>query len=180
MNYLDTLKNIVNNKEKRAHNLILLVILLVVVLVACKYIFPDNNIISNNTSTKVNIDNKDQDIVVQTNLEAKLESILSQIGGISDVSVVLTYMQDSVQKPIYNTKEQEVGDKKTVEKSVAYNESSGVKTALIETIEVPKVEGAIIVAKGANTVDIRSKIATAISIVTALPVYKVQVFEKQG
>ncbi|MEG2406695.1 MAG: hypothetical protein RSB05_06440, partial [Clostridiales bacterium] len=47
--------------------------------------------------------------------------------------------------------------------SVAYNEKSGTKTAIIETVELPKVEGAIVVAKGATSVDIRSKIASAIS-----------------
>ena len=45
---------------------------------------------------------------------------------------------------------------------------------------MPKVEGAIVVAKGASSVDMRSQIATAISTVTNVPVYKIQVFEKQG
>ena len=43
---------------------------------------------------------------------------------------------------------------------------------------MPVVEGAIVVAKGANSVDIKSRIASAISAITNLPVYKIQVFEK--
>lgn len=45
---------------------------------------------------------------------------------------------------------------------------------------MPKIEGAIIVAKGASGVEMKSKIASTISSVTGIPVYKVQVFEKQG
>ena len=80
----------------------------------------------------------------------------------------------------YNTKESEKDGEKTSEKSVAYNEDGSKKTAIVESIEMPKVEGILVVAKGASSVDIRSKIATAIATVTGIPVYKVQVFEKQG
>ena len=72
------------------------------------------------------------------------------------------------------------GDKSTTEKVVAYNEKSGSKSAIVESVECPKVEGAIVVAKGASSVDLRSKIASAVSTVVNIPVYKVQVFEKQG
>lgn len=189
MNYLDTVKNIFENKEKRVQNLVLLVVLLVIVLIASKYIFAtkktstDNANNGNSTSTGTNINSNDNNTgtkTLQSDLENKLSVILSQISGISNVSVVLTYSQDSTQKPVYNTKEEENGGKKTTEKNVAYNESSGSKSAIIETVEMPKVEGAIVVAKGASSVDIRSKLASAISTVTGLPVYKVQVFEKQG
>ena len=37
----------------------------------------------------------------------------------------------------------------------------------------------IVVAKGANTTELKSKIATAVATITSLPVYKVQVFEKE-
>ncbi|MNP21189.1 hypothetical protein D3C76_1137990 [compost metagenome] len=107
-----------------------------------------------------------------------MSNILSQISGVSEVSVMITYSQDSKQTPIYNTKEAEKQGEKTIEKSVAYNEENNSKTAIIESIEMPKVEGVIIVAKGAQTVEIRSKIASAISAITNVPVYKIQVFEK--
>lgn len=195
MNYLETLKNITKNKEKRVENLIFLVILLVILLVATKYIFSskDSGKNSNNTSQSTNINNSKSTTgskeaanstgeasSSQSDLEQKLSTILSQISGISDVSVVLSYSQDSKQNPVYNTKEQEKSGEKTTEKSVAYNEQSGSKTALIESVETPKAEGAIVVAKGADSVEMRSKIASAVSTVVNIPVYKVQVFEKQG
>lgn len=188
MNYLETLKNITKNKDKRVENIVLLIVLLVIILIASKYIFFSNDkteLLSNSTSNGENIISNEKEIVKtisnnQNDIENKLSEILSEISGISDVSVVVTYSQDTKQTPVYNTKEEETSDKKTTERSVAYNEDGSKKNAIIETIEMPKIEGAIIVAKGASTVEIKSKIATAVSTLTDVPVYKVQVFEKQG
>lgn len=181
MNYLETLKNIAKDKKKRTENVIFLIILLVVLLVSVNYIFVDKNEDKSNTKTsKENIDNtKDVSQVVDDSTEKKLEVILSQISGISDVSIVLTYSEDSKKNIVYNTKEETGENEKVLEKTVAYNEENGKKNAIVESVELPKVEGAIVVARGASSVDIRSKIANAIANVLNIPVYKVQVFEKE-
>lgn len=185
MNYLETLKNIAKSKDRKIENIVLLVILLVVILLASKYIFKSNTTesknVSNSTSNKENINNtsENENSSKKNDLETKLANVLSQISGISDVSVVITYSQDTKQSAIYNTKEEQKGESKTTEKTVAYNEDGNKKTAIIESTEMPKIEGAIIVAKGASTVDIRSKIATAVSSLTNVPAYKIQVFEKE-
>ncbi len=191
MNYLETMKNIAKDKRKRVENLVFLIILLVILLISINSIFNSSDkkeINSNSTTTKNNINsnneyskNDSSDLInMQTNLENKLSDILSKINGISEVSVLLTYSSDSKQNVVYNTKEENSDGKTSTEKSVAYNEQSGQKSAIVESVEMPKVEGAIIVAKGANNVEMRSKIASTISSVTGIPVYKVQVFEKQG
>lgn len=182
MNYLETLKNITKSKERKVENIVLLVILLVVILIASKYLFKSTdkeNKVSNSTSNSENINSSEESSKNQDDLEEKLEDILSQISGISDVSVVITYSKDTKQNAVYNTKEEEKADSKSTEKTVAYNEDGSKKTAIIESTEMPKIEGAIIVAKGASTVDVRSKIATAVSSLTNVPVYKIQVFEKE-
>lgn len=179
MNYLETMKNIAKDKKRRAENLVLLIILLVILLISINVIFKTDE----NSSVKEAGNNKDNEIPnvnLQTTLEDKLSNILSQISGISDVSVLLTYSSDSKQNVVYNTKEENSDGKVIEEKSVAYNEENGEKVAIVESVEMPRVEGAIIVAKGANSVEIKSKLATTISNVTGIPVYKVQVFEKQS
>lgn len=180
MNYLETIKNIAKDKKRRNENLILLVVLLVIILIAINYIFSDNSSNSTNSAQNIIDSNKVDETVrtVEDTLEERLEIILSQISGISDVSVVLSYSKDRTQNVVYNTTEEESENGKTVEKQVAYNEQSGDKTAIVESVEMPVVEGAIVVAKGASSVDIKSRIASAISAVTNLPVYKIQVFEK--
>ena len=182
MNYLETIKNITKDKEKRTQNLILLVILLVILLISINLIFDKNSNNESNITKKAESDESVSSVsnnIDQTDLEKKLENILSQISGISDVSVVLTYSQDTKQNVVYNTKEEIKDGNSSKEASVAYNETSGSKTAIVESVELPKIEGAIVVAKGANSVEIRSKIASAISSVTNIAAYKVQVFEKE-
>lgn len=175
MNYLETLKNIA--KDKKKENLIFLLILLVILLFSCTYIFNNNNktvqtISSNKNEEKITL-NETQTI------EEKLEKILSQISGISEVSIALTYSNDGNSTPIYNTKETVNSSQTTTEKNVAYNEENGAKVAVIATKTLPSVEGAIVVAKGAETVEMKSKIANAVAISVGVPVYKVQVFEKE-
>lgn len=188
-NKLEVLKTAFKDKKKRTQNLVLLVALLVILLICCNYIFKTEDINStkgNNTSSNKNIDNSNKENLnnnITSNnydLEEKLSVVLSQVQGISDVSIVLSYSQEEKQNVVYNTKEEQSEGKSTTEKVVAYNEQSGNKSAIIQSVECPKVEGAIVVAKGADSVDMRSKIASAVSTVVNIPVYKVQVFEKQG
>lgn len=191
MNYLETMKNIAKDKQKRVENLVFLIILLVILLISVNYIFktdekkvsssnsttPNDNI---NNNERVNISSNTTLNSTQISLEEKLSNILSQVNGLGDVSVLLTYSSDSKKNVVYNTKE-ETSDGKTIEeRSVAYNEDGSQKTAIVESLEMPKVEGAIIVAKGASSTEMKSKLASTISNVTGIPVYKVQVFEKQG
>ncbi len=186
MNYLETIKNIAKDKKKRKTNLIFLLILMVVLLISFNYIFSDNktNLLGSNNN-KDNSQNKEESInetntdISNNDLEVKLESILSKISGISDVSVVLSYSKEKSSNVVYNTKETKNENNTSSEKEVAYNENGSNKTAIIESVELPKVEGAIVVAKGANTTELKSKIATAVATITSLPVYKVQVFEKE-
>lgn len=191
-NQLEVIKTAFKDKKKRTQNLILLVVLLVLLLVASNYIFKDNTdkktFDSNNISEKDNINSSSSNNVetskkqdsTSSDMEQKLSTILSQIQGISDASIVLSYSEESKQNVVYNTKESSKSGESTSEKVVAYNEQSGNKSAVVESVECPKVEGAIVVAKGANSVDIRSKIANAVATLVNIPAYKVQVFEKQG
>ena len=160
--------------------------LLTVILISMNVIFDKDAKTSNSTSFSENTiesnGGSSSNVVesVNSDLEKKLEDILSQISEISDVSVVLTYSKYTKQNIVYNTKEEQKDGNVVSEKSVAYNETDSGKTAIVESVELPKVEGAIVVAKGASSVEIRSKIAAAISNVTNIAAYKVQVFEKQG
>lgn len=181
-NYLETLKNI--SKDKQKEKLIYVLILCVVLFIATSYIFTDNKkteesskentINSNSTSSETNI-NSSKDA-----MEEKLAKILSEISGIGNVSVMITYSSDVKINPVYNTKQEEKAGEKTVDRSVVYNEENSNKTVVIESTNMPIVEGVIIVAIGADNVEIRSKIAQAVSAITNVAIYKIQVFEKKG
>ena len=53
----------------------------------------------------------------------------------------------------------------------------GNKTLITSKSVMPKVEGAIVIAEGAKNINIKTDIIKAVSSVTGLAEYKVQVFE---
>ena len=63
------------------------------------------------------------------------------------------------------------------QKEIIYEEDDGQKTPITQKVVQPKVEGAIITAKGANNADVKSSIIQAVEAVTGLATHKIQVFE---
>jgi len=59
-------------------------------------------------------------------------------------------------------------------------ESDGEKQPITQSIISPRIEGAIIAAKGAANVDVKTKIVQAVEAVTGLATHKIQVFEMQS
>lgn len=176
MNYLETLKNITKDKNRKKENLILLLILLVILLISTNYIFnSDKNV------DEIEIEEKIQEQTISKNsIEEKIIQVLSQISGVSEVSMVINYANEGNTNVIYDTKQtmNEQGSVTSVEKTVAYNENSGERTAIIEMFSTPKVEGVIIVAKGVQSTELKQKISTALGNLLGIASYKVQVFEK--
>lgn len=73
------------------------------------------------------------------------------------------------------------GTRKVVEtdtkKEIVYDEKSGTKTIITQSIVSPKIEGAIITAEGGNNTNTKANIIQAVEAVTGLPTHKIQVFE---
>ncbi len=176
MNYLETLKNITKDNKRKKENLILLLVLLVILLISINYIFNSDESVQETT-----MENKVQEQEEKSeNIEDKISQVLSQISGVSDVSVIINYSNNGNTSVVYDTKEtlNENGNVTSVEKSVAYNEKSGEKTAIIQMYNTPSVEGVIVVAKGVESSDLKQRLATALGNLLGIASYKVQVFEK--
>lgn len=75
------------------------------------------------------------------------------------------------------------GTRKVVEtdtkKEIVYDEKSGTKTIITQSIVSPKIEGAIITAEGGNNTNTKANIIQAVEAVTGLPTHKIQVFEME-
>ena len=125
-------------------------------------------------------------------LSQELESILSRIQGVGDVNVFINYSESSEVVAMYNensksstTEETDTsgGVRKVQEtdsqKDIIYQENDGVKTPMTKKVVEPKIEGAIITAKGANNIDVKTNIIQAVEAVTGLATHKIQVFEMQ-
>ena len=63
------------------------------------------------------------------------------------------------------------------QKEIVYQESNGDKTPIIQKTIEPKIEGAIITAKGASNISIKTDIIQAVEAATGLATHKIQVFE---
>ncbi len=180
-NYLETLKNI--KKDKSKEKLIYLLILLIILFVSFSLIFNDSDIQSvtatlNGEEQVNNVKEESTSISYYKEVENNLTSILNQIEGIKDASVMITFSNNETIVPIYNTKEEETESGKVTEKEVVYNEGQSNKDVLVETIYMPEVEGVIVVATGASNINVKSDITEAIAYLTDIPSYKVQIFER--
>lgn len=176
MNYLETLKNIGKDSKKKKENLIFILVLLVILLVSINYIFKEDKIENQNT-----VENTTSEQTSSKNdLEEKVAKVLNQISGITDASVIINYSDNGTNDIAYDTKQtmNENGNVLSIEKSVAYNEENGKKTAIIQVYNTPKVEGVIIVANGVDDSEIKQKISTAIGNLLGVASYKVQIFAK--
>jgi stage III sporulation protein AG len=184
MNYLETMKNILKDKKKKKENMIFIAVLLVVLLISINYIFSDTKKeqkgieIDNNTNEKV--DNNTQSQNTNT-LEERLTQIINQVDGISDVSLIINYKDSGQSEYVFNTKETiaEEGNVLNLEKEVAYNESSGQKSAIKTSQNNPQIEGVIIVARGIENSENKQKIQSAIASLLGIASYKVQVLNRR-
>ena len=63
------------------------------------------------------------------------------------------------------------------QKDIIYKEENGEKTPITQKVVQPKIEGAIITAKGANDMTTKTSIIQAVEAATGLATHKIQVFE---
>lgn len=188
---MEKLKKIFTNKEKRVENLVFFLVVLIVTLIIINTILKkeeetksfENSVgVELATQTENSIDTQ-----ISDSLDKKLENILSTISGIGKVSVLITYSESSSLVPVYNMnlstsiieEKDTTGGTRTTQtesnqKEVITDSNSNVIT---EKVTMPKVEGAIISAQGANNPNIKTNIIDAVEAVTGIASHKIQVFE---
>lgn len=183
-------KNDGNNKKK-TENLVFLLIILIVTVVAINTIWKDEG----KDRDATNIDNKKLAINVEEkeiksdSLEEKLEYILSNISGVGNVDVLITYNETEEIIPVYNKSDKKSvtsetdskGGLRTIEETDTSSEVIYQNDEIIvqKTIS-PKIEGAIITATGANNANVKANIIQAVEAATGLATHKIQVFEKKS
>ena len=192
-------RNIENKifKNKTIENLIFFIIILVVTLVLVKYIFSGNKKENKNesyedaklVSSNEVISNSETENYKES-LKNDLINILKKIDGVGDVDVLITYSETSKLVPIYNenssesktSEEDASGGSRVVE---SYDMSKEVITddssiPITEKVIMPKIEGAIIICEGANNIDVKNNVISAVEAATGLKVHKIQVFEMKN
>ena len=189
------------NNKKKIENLVFFIVLLIITVVVINVIWNGNkqtnkqeNSISSKkladegTSTNFNMENETK---TTNDLQTQLENILSQIQGVGQVKAFINYSESSQIVAMYNetsrtsnTEENDTsgGSRKIEEtdtqKDIIYEENDeGQKKPITQKVIEPKLEGAIITAKGASNPEIKANIIQAVEAVTGLATHKIQVFE---
>jgi len=184
------LKNDGNNKKK-TENLVFFLIILVITVIAINTIWKDDekNINTINTVNKKLATNVEEKTIQSNSLEEKLEYILSNISGVGNVDVLITYNETEEIIPVYNKNNKKsitnetdsAGGVRTIEETDNSEEVIYQNDEIIVQKKIsPKIEGAIITASGANNANIKANIIQAVEAATGLATHKIQVFEKKN
>lgn len=204
--FKDKLKKLINkdaeneegNDKKKIENLVFFVVLLIITIVIINIIWngKENTNSKEPTDTSKKLATTEQNVTTNNNitttgeLEEKLKNILAKIQGVGEVEVCLNYSESSEIVAMYNenskvsnTEETDTsgGTRKIQEtdtqKDIIYQEENGEKTPITQKIIQPKIEGAIITAKGASNANTKNNIIQAVEAITGLATHKIQVFE---
>ncbi len=182
-----------SNNKKTIENLVVFIILLIVTVVMINYIWNGKEKEKTQKQNLVGAKTLAEDpekSQVDDDMESKLENILSKIKGVGEIKVAVMYSKTSEIVPMYNEDSSEKlteetdsngGNRRveetTVKKDIIYEENSGVKSPITQSIISPTIEGAIITAKGAGDAQIKANIIQAVEAATGLATHRIQVFE---
>lgn len=182
------------NNKKNIENLVVFLILLIVTVIAINMIWSkdEEQAEEEQASYKVLASQDENSNIIENteyDLQTQLEDILSKMDGIGKVDVLITYSQTSTIVPMYSetqsstvTEETDSGGGTRIQESSNVNKeviTDGNNEAITQTVMLPKVEGAIVIAEGGGNATTKANIVQAVSAVTGLATYKVQVFEMQ-
>lgn len=188
------------NNKKKTENLIFFIILLIITIIIINIVWngdkdSSNKQDSNSTNSKQLAKENESVVDASTNttneLETKLENILSKIQGVGEVNVFINYSESSEIVPMYNENKKTSNTQETdtsggtrvtqqedSQKEIIYEEKNNTKSPITQRVVEPKIEGAIITAKGASNADVKTNIIQAVEAATGLATHKIQVFEK--
>ena len=185
------------NDKRKIENIIFFIIVLIVTIVIINTIWNSNkqttkqeNSINTKQLAYKEQNNENIETTGSEELEEKLENILSKIEGVGNVNVCINYSESSEVVAMYNENSKVSTTEETdtsgglrkiqqtdSQKDIVYKEDNGEKTPITKKVVQPKIEGAIITAKGAGNSNTKANIIQAVEAVTGLATHKIQVFE---
>lgn len=176
------------NSKKKIENIVIGILILLITVIAINAILSDKD----EEATVVNeIENNNVNFQASnTDLETRLENILSKIEGVGKVEVLINYSETEQVVAMYNENKKETATEEQdesggtrvikendVQKDVIYQEKDGEKIPITQKTIMPKIEGTIITAEGGGSTEVQEKIINAVEAATGLASHKIQVFE---
>ena len=124
----------------------------------------------------------------ETELEERLETILSTLRGVSQVSVMITLEDEG---EIYYARNESADIKNTTDGMVQEdnrqsdgtlalkNDAGGGQSPVKLKMAKPRISGVLVTAKGAENISVQMNVMNAVRAVLDVPAHKVQVLEKE-
>ena len=114
---------------------------------------------------------------INENLENRLAGILSKIGGVGDVHVMITYKSSASKATAKDkTLEQSDTESRLSEENIICGGSGG--TPFIIREDMPKILGVVVVAEGAENINLKKQIIDAVKALTGVSANNIGVFAK--
>lgn len=189
--------------DKKIENLVFFIVIVIITIIVINFILKGDHktTTENTTKNKQLAGTNTTDIIKSSSgatadantqdLNVQLEEILKQIEGVGDVKVFVNYSETSETVAMYNenskisnTQEEDTSggirkiEETDTQKEIIYQENNGEKIPITQKIISPKIEGAIITAKGAGDANVKANIIQAVEAATGLATHKIQVFTK--
>lgn len=190
------MKNGEGKNKKNLENAIVFIIILIVTIIIINTTWKNDETTEKNTVQDNNVkmvSTETKEVTNSGDVEKNLKEILSKINGVGKVEVLITYSETSQVVAMYNetykesqTEEGDTnGGTRTIQevnkdKEIIYKEENGEKVPITEKIIMPKMEGALIVAEGANNAEVKTNIIQAVEALTGLQTHKIQVLEMKS
>lgn len=184
--HLETIDN-----KKLINNLFIILILGIILLIIAN-IFIENrnsNVITNLESATIEGKLEAMEVDYGVLLEKKLEDILSQLKGVENVRVMIT-LEDTVEKiPAFNTtKNNETtneidahgGTREIIRDDMTIQVVTNSEGGMIVLKEIkPKVKGVIVVAQGAEDIEVKEMLYEAVKTVLGISGNRVEVYSSK-
>lgn len=173
------------DSKKKIENMVVLVIVVIITIIAINTIWngeKKETKIQEETqmpTKQLAVEEKEQEEIVEQDIQTKLEGILSNINGVGKVKVLISYSESSQVVAMYNenSKNSQIEEKDSgggtrlttqedIQKDIIYKEEDGQKVPITQKIVSPKIEGAIVTAEGATSADVKNNIILAVEAVT--------------
>lgn len=187
------LKELVS-KKYIANILVLLAIAIMALIVSGDFFSRDAKTknISNDPLGDVLVQQTQQQMTEEELVEYRLKNILKNIQGVGEVEVMVTFEMSTEIIPASNTtksmdttEEKDSGggtrviaSESVTETVVVANEANLHKPLVLKEIK-PQVNGVIVVAEGAENVEVKARLYDAVKTVLQIPGHKVQVYSKK-
>jgi stage III sporulation protein AG len=185
-----------NDKKQTVQNTVIVIIIGIIVIIAGSSFFGKKHEESpkpvKTEDTSVQEVMKTVDAADSTDVEKRIEKVLSQIDGVGKVTVLITYVSGKelvpatdIKKSDNNTNERDneggsrVIGQNDYESKIAYEEEQGgSKKPIIVKEVLPEVKGVVVVADGAGDPQIKENLNKAVRVLMDVPAHKIQVFER--